>query len=61
MADENTSPDATTTNATDHTEPVRITFADVTAAPYRIREGVPQTPCEVGHSPVKYCINILYT
>ncbi len=33
---------------TDQTEPVRVTFADVSAAPYRIRDGVPQTPCEVG-------------
>ena len=28
------------------TEPVIVTFADVSAAPYRIREGVSQTPCE---------------
>ena len=27
-------------------EPVIVTFADVSAAPYRIREGVSQTPCE---------------
>ena len=28
-------------------EPVCVTFADVSAAPFRIRDGVPQTPCEV--------------
>ncbi|CAB3999952.1 L-threonine dehydratase catabolic [Paramuricea clavata] len=47
MANKNTLPDTTTTNVTDPTEPVRVTFADVSAAPYRIREGVPQTPCEL--------------
>ena len=28
-------------------EPICVTFEDVSAAPYRIRDGVPQTPCEV--------------
>ena len=31
-------------------KPVCVTFADVSAAPFRIRDGVPQTPCEVRHS-----------
>ncbi len=48
MADKNASSETTTKDATDQTEPVRVTFADVSAAPYRIRDGVPQTPCEVG-------------
>ena len=36
-----------TSNETVIGEAVRVTFADVNAAPKRIRDGVPKTPCEV--------------
>ena len=47
MAGNNASTNESENNAIDTAEPVIVTFADVSAAPYRIRDGVPQTPCEV--------------
>lgn len=49
MADtDGTVEDPITNNETESTyEPVSVTFADVSAARFRIRDGVPQTTCEV--------------